>query len=245
MVLYGSAVTGLIYSLWGKLSELHPFNWVAVGIFVALSTFFTATYVPWWIKERQIRNTTVGQEDPKGFAHDEHQPYSKSWDRNQAFLLQQAACLWVGIEPINPTPLGTKPYPVQDRLITASDEGILETREGNPDEPWSRRVTRKALIAYCDDTEQRPDFLFREMGKTFLKYYPFSGRGNAEFNNINGWSHAGNQHTVEFISPIPKDKQVFYVSEEIQADIELTRRSEKEVRFNVNNSEEPIKITFD
>ena len=59
---YGAAVIGLVYSLWGFLSDLHPFIWTTGGILVTTCGFISPTYVPWWWKNRKTRYAIPSKE---------------------------------------------------------------------------------------------------------------------------------------------------------------------------------------
>ena len=149
-------------------SQAVDFIYSGFFLFVlVLFVFLASAYINQWYLSWTSKKVPSGadghEQNRSGLASQSgSQPYSLYWEDNPAFTLQEAAFLWVGMEPNDFTSIGTVSYPMLQRLIHDADSGVLETTGGASHEPWGRKATRDALIKYCKEKSARPRFLFPE-----------------------------------------------------------------------------------
>ncbi len=157
-------VTGIVFMVLatvGGIFERLPYTVTAVLALAAFASVFTVVTVA------KAAKHIAGGAQTSPVAH-------KAWNEVNEFMLFQAACLWAGIEPVYPLPLG-EPYarftmlkeavrngelvPVQT-IGTALESLIRYSRREKMHANALTFVTRTALRQFADRRRLKPRSLF-------------------------------------------------------------------------------------
>ena len=132
------------------------------------------------------------------------------------------------------------------RLIDAADSAAIGVTSTSDDTAWARKARRDDLIGYCETTQQRPEFLFPERDRAFVIFVREGERMTTNrMNKISSAGGSGENWSVEFTQPIPRDRQVFYQSEAYDGSGRLIDSSDTSAAIKRDEMPDIIKVTFD
>lgn len=80
------------------------------------------------------------------------------WINHDSYMVWQAACLWVEIEPVDIIPLDSPAYPISQRLSAALRENWMESKYGGTG--MNAIVSLDDLRTHAHTVKEFPKFLF-------------------------------------------------------------------------------------